>query len=193
MLYDLIRKNRSYRSFSYDRPVTRAEAVKMIECARISASTANIQPLKFHIATGELCTEILPLTAWAGLLRGVVLPPEGHEPTAYITVLFDKSVAGNPEAFMRDVGIVAEVILLAATEMGLGGCMIGSFKKDELISLLKMPENLVPCLVIALGKPDEEVRLTDCENGNAAYYRHDGVHYVPKRSIDDIIIRTEVD
>lgn len=188
MLYELIKKNRSYRSFSSERPVTRSDAIKMIEHARISASTANLQPLKYHIATGDMCREILPLTAWAGLLREVVLPPEGHEPTAYITVLCDKSVAPNSDAFMRDVGIAAEVILLAATEMGLGGCMIGSFKKEELIALLKLPENLVPCLVIALGKPDEEVCLTDCEGGDVAYYRSGGVHYVPKRSIDDIIL-----
>lgn len=188
MLYDLVKKNRSFRSFSPSEPVRREDAVKMIEHARVTASTANRQALKFHIATDSLCDEILPLTAWAGLLRGVVLPPEGHEPTAYVTVLCDKSIAPNPDAFMRDVGIAAQTILLAATEMGLGGCMIASFKKEELTALLKLPENLVPCLVIALGKPDEEVCLTDSEDGNVAYFRRDGVHYVPKRSIDEIII-----
>ena len=188
MLYDLVKKNRSFRSFSPSEPVRREDAVKMIECARIAASTANRQPLKFHIATGELCSKVLPLTAWAGLLTDIVLPPAGHEPTAYITVLCDKSVAPNPDAFMRDVGIAAQTITLAATEMGFGGCMIASFKSAELAVLLELPENLVPRLVIALGKPDEEVRLTDSDNGDVAYFRRDGVHYVPKRTIEDIII-----
>ena len=51
-----------------------------------------------------------------------------------------------------------------------------------------MPENLEPVLVLALGKPCEEVRIVDMENDDVKYYRDENqVHYVPKRSLDSIM------
>lgn len=43
--------------------------------------------------------------------------------------------------------------------------------------------------MIAIGKPAERVVLTDAVDGRTAYYRDgDGVHYVPKRSLDEILL-----
>ncbi len=88
------------------------------------------------------------------------------------------------------MGIVAQTILLAATEKGLGGCMIGNFKKEELKSFLQLPSNIEPQLVVAIGKPAENIVLTSVkEDGKTAYYRdEDGTHYVPKRSLEDILL-----
>ena len=90
----------------------------------------------------------------------------------------------------EDMGIVAQTILLAAVDMGLGGCMIGNFVRAEVSAALDLPEHLEPLLVVALGKPDEEIVLTDLpEDGNTNYYRDaDDVHYVPKRALEDLII-----
>ena len=83
-------------------------------------------------------------------------------------------------------------MLLAAVEMGLGGCMIGSFNAGLLRDVLNLEENIKPQLVIALGKPDEEIILTDAVDGNIGYYRdEEDRHYVPKRSVQDMIIRGE--
>ena len=80
--------------------------------------------------------------------------------------------------------------LLGAVEKGLGGCMIGSFRKPELKALLKLPEGIEPNLAVALGKPAEKVVLTEVgPDGDTRYYR-DGndVHYVPKRRLEDIVL-----
>ena len=44
--------------------------------------------------------------------------------------------------------------------------------------------------IVAIGKPDETIVLTDVgPNGETNYYRDENdVHYVPKRSLDDLII-----
>jgi hypothetical protein len=44
--------------------------------------------------------------------------------------------------------------------------------------------------VIALGEPRERVEIVPVkDDGNIHYYRDDqGTHYVPKRSIDDLLI-----
>ena len=43
-------------------------------------------------------------------------------------------------------------------------------------------------LILALGKPDEVAGLEDSEDGKTSYYRTDGIHKVPKRKLEDIII-----
>ena len=69
--------------------------------------------------------------------------------------------------------------------------MLGTFKKGELVELLGLPENIEPDLVVAFGKPGEEIVLTDVgEDGDTGYYRDaDGkTHYVPKRKLEDLLI-----
>ena len=92
--------------------------------------------------------------------------------------------------FQRDVGIVAQTILLAAVEMGLGGCMIGNYDAGEVRQALGLAEHLSPVLIVALGKPDETIVLTEVgEDGSTDYYRDEqDVHYVPKRSLKDILL-----
>ena len=88
-----------------------------------------------------------------------------------------------------DVGIMAQTILLAAAEMGLGGCMIGSIKRKELKETLSLSEEHDIMLVIALGKPVEKVVIEDAVGGEIKYWRdEERVHHVPKRPISELII-----
>jgi nitroreductase len=89
-----------------------------------------------------------------------------------------------------DHGIAAQSILLGGTEMGLGGCIIGSIKKDKLRKDLKIPPQYKILLVIALGVPVENVVIEPLgPDGDIRYWRDDdGTHHVPKRSLDEIII-----
>ena len=189
-LKDLIAASRSYRSFDRSVPLGREQLAEFVECARLSPSSRNLQPLKFRLVTGETeCAAVLPLTRWAGLLPELTIPPKGHEPVAYIVICLDLALTDNPAPFQRDVGICAQSILLAATEAGFGGCMIGNFHAGELRDALHLPEQLAPQLVIGLGKPDETVRLTEiAPDESIAYYRENGMHIVPKRRLDDVIL-----
>lgn len=188
-LTELVRLNRSYRSFDESRIITRKELTDIIGCARLVPSASNRQPLKYVLsADGETNARIQPLTAWAAKIRPQYsLPPEGHKPTAFIVVCVDTRLCPEPERAGKDVGIAAQTILLRAAEMGLGGCMIGAFR-PEIKEALSLPEYLVPSLVIALGKPDEEIVLEDAE-GSADYYRDgNGTHHVPKRTAEEIVL-----
>lgn len=93
--------------------------------------------------------------------------------------------------FLRDIGIAAQTMLSAVTEKGLGGCMIGNFNKNTLKALLHFPENIEPNLIVAFGKPAEKITLTDVgPDGNTRYYRDESgtEHFVPKRSLQDILL-----
>lgn len=175
MFKDLVEKNRSYRGFNEDRKITKEELYELIDTARVTASAANRQPLKYYIATEKEEVEgILGLTKWGGALPELHLPKEGTHPTAFVVILQDKNIQPNTQAVLIDVGIAAQTLLLSATEKGLGGLMIRNFGPDPLTEMLKLPENLVPVLVVALGKPEETVRLAELPiDGNTNYYRND--------------------
>ena len=188
MLKSLILKNRSYRRFYQDTPISRETLRELVDLARLSASGANRQPLKFFLSCEpDQNAIIFPHLGWAGYLQEWGGPVEGERPSAYIILLGDKTISPN---FGCDHGIAAQSILLGATEMGLGGCMIGSARKPELAKSLDISENYEILLVIALGKPKETVVIEPLgPAGDIKYWRDNrSVHHVPKRSLEDIIV-----
>lgn len=188
MLRVLLQKNRSIRSFEKSARITKNELLDMIECTRLCPSSANLQALKFRpVYDEEECERVFKNTKWAGYLKDMKIPPEGNEPAAYIIVLHDKNIAKSPVPFYKDTGIVSHTILLRAAEMGYGGCMIGSFNNEEILRELSITKDLEITLVIALGKAMEEPVILENE-GDIKYFRKDGVHYVPKRSLEEIVI-----
>ena len=191
MLKDLVLKNRSYRGYDSAFRFKREELMELVDLTRYTASSVNEQPLKYYIACEkEEVDEILPLTMWAKALKDIQLPHPGMGPSAFIIICQDMNISSNTTRFQRDVGIVAQTILLGAVDKGLGGCMIGSFRKPELKKLLSLPEHIEPNLVLALGRPAEKIVLTEVgEDGDTAYYRDENdVHYVPKRRLEDLIL-----
>lgn len=186
----LVKKSRSFRSFDESKPVSPETLERLIEFARFAPTGVNLQELKYYLShTPETNSVIQPLTRWAGKIKDKYkLPPAGHMPTAFILILVDTDIMPDPEKAKTDVGIAAQTILLGAASMGLGGCMIGSFDKS-VRKALSLPENLAPALVVALGTPDEEIILED-KTDRVDYYRDEnGVHRVPKRTRDELIVR----
>ena len=189
-LKELVIRNRSYRGYDHSRKVTREELMEMADCARLAASSVNRQPLKYVLVyEPETVAAVQKTTRWAKGLPELQLTHPGKEPTAFIVICQDLTVSDNLQRYIRDVGIAAQTILLAAVEMGLGGCMIGNYLREDLIRALDLHADLVPMLVVAVGRPDETIVLTDVgEDGSTAYYRDENdVHYVPKRALEDVI------
>ena len=191
MFLDLVKQARSHRGFRQDRKVTRQELEHLVECARFTPAARNDQVLKYYLAEKpETVAAIQPLTKWAGALAELHLPRKGAEPVAYIVICLDGSLAENTTPYQRDVGIVAQTMLLAAVEMGLNGCMIGSFAAGELREKLGLPEAIKPQLLLALGEGTDRIVMTDVgEDGSTTYYRDaEDTHYVPKRTLEQLIL-----
>ena len=191
MFLDLVKQARSHRGFRQDRKVTRQELEHLVECARFTPAARNDQVLKYYLAVKpETVAAIQPLTKWAGALAELHLPRKGAGPVAYIVICLDGSLAENPAPYQRDVGIVAQTMLLAAAEMGLNGCMIGSFAAGELRETLGLPEAIKPQLLLALGEGTDRIVMTDVgEDGSTTYYRDaEDTHYVPKRTLEQLIL-----
>ena len=188
MLYNLVRKNRSYRRFDEAKKINRGTLRGLINLARLCPSGANKQPLKYAVSNDKSKNSmIFQALAWAGFLKDWDGPEEGERPSAYIIILGDTAVS---QSFDYDAGICAQTILLGAAERGLGGCMIGSVNRSKLRGLVKIPERFKILLVIALGKPAERVVIEEADEcADTRYWRDkDLTHHVPKRKIRDIIL-----
>lgn len=185
---DLILRNRSYRRFDESHSVDGKLLESLVDLARLSSSGANRQPLKYLIYNDSAgCDRVFPFLAWAGYLTEWPGPEKGERPTAYIVILGDKEITEN---FGIDHGIAAQSIMLGANAIGLGGCMIQSIKREDLRDELKLPDMYEILLVLAIGKPVEKVVLEEIKNDDVKYWRDANMtHHVPKRRLDDIILK----
>jgi nitroreductase len=188
MISELVKENRSCRRFYEDHAVKPETLKELVNLARMSASVANLQPLKYILSCDpSKNADIFSCLAWAGYLKDWPGPAEGERPGAYIVVLGDTSIS---ESAGCDHGIAAQTILLGAREKGLAGCMLGSIDRNALRDSLSIPSQLKILLVLAIGKPREQVVLETIGSDNSIRYWRDneGVHHVPKRKLEDIIV-----
>lgn len=188
MLEDLVRNSRSYRRFDASVAIAEETLRELIHLTRFAPSAANRQPLKYVLScTPETNDIIFPCLAWAGYLKDWGGPAENERPTGYILILGDDRISPTVSC---DHGIAAQTIMLGAVERGLGGCMIASIKRDKLMQALGLPDYVSILLVLALGQPVEDVVVDPvADNGSIQYWRDEaGVHHVPKRTLEDIII-----
>jgi nitroreductase len=185
---DLAKSNRSFRRFDEQFVIDRETLVELIGLTRYAASGRNAQPLKYFLSNDKVLNELIFSTlSWAGYLKEWPGPEKGERPSAYVVILLDHSISDN---FLCDDGIAMQNILLGAVEKGLGGCMIRSINKPRLTTILNLTDRFEIIDVVALGKPFETVVITNVgDDGDIRYYRDEnGVHYVPKRSLDELIV-----
>lgn len=187
---DLVISNRSCRNFDRERQVTREELIQMVDLARQSAAGANVQPMKYYLVTDPVqAAAVNDLTTLAMHIKDERIPAPGKEPPSYIVMCQDLDVNDAIGRFGPDMGINGQTITLAATEMGLAGCIVGNFDAEKIAVLLDLPDNFRVLLVIAIGKPAEERRIVEIDEGEpTVYYRENGIHVVPKRKLKNVII-----
>jgi nitroreductase len=187
-VHDLVRRTRSIRRFHQDRAVELATLRGLIDLARLSASGGNRQPLKYILSCAPaMNASIFACVRWAAHIQGWPGPAEGERPAAYIVVLADTAIRSDCDT---DLGIAAQSILLGAAAAGLGGCMLAPADRGGLGRLLQPPPGLEILLVIALGRPREQVVIEELPSGGDTRYWRDasGVHHVPKRSLDELTV-----
>ena len=190
MIKELVLKTRSIRRF-IEEPVSEETLLYLLDIARLSASAANLQPLKYIISfKKDMNNIIFPNLMWAGYLKDWKGPEKGERPSAYIIVLGDHSISNS---FGCDHGIATQNILLAAAELGLGCCIIGAIDRKNIIKNLNISEKYEILHIIAIGKAGEKVILDEMKNDDSVKYWRDknSIHHVPKRTLDDILVHVE--
>jgi len=187
--FSLVQKSRSCRRFHQDPRVDTDLLKSLVDMSRMTASAANLQPLKYILSSDpEINPTIFNCLGWAGYLKDWPGPVPDERPTGYIVMLGDQNIAKNCD---MDIGIAAQTIMLGAYNQGFGGCMLANIRHRQLADALEIADHYKILLVLALGTPKESIVIEPISSdGNCRYFRDDqGVHHVPKRSLNDIIVR----
>ena len=183
-LTKLLLRNRSCRGYDPRFQVREDQLRTLIEVNTRIPSARNQQVLRFRPVLGDEARQLLPLIRLGGALPELHLPLPGTEPNAFIVIC---STLPENRYVDMDLGISAQSMLLRAVEIGLNGICIGAFDPARVRELLGLPYD--PLLILAVGKGAERIELTEIDADEShAYYRRDGVHYVPKVRLDDLLI-----
>lgn len=179
----LLRKNRSHRGYDSSYEVRGDQLRRIIEVNTKTPSAMNQQVLRFRPVLKDEAHKVLPHIRLGGALPELKLPLAGEEPNAFVVVCSD--VTGRYVDI--DLGISAQSMLLKAAEIGLNGICIAAFNREAVKEALQL--NIEPVLIIAIGRGKEKIELIEISADEShTYYRRDGVHYVPKIRLDDLII-----
>lgn len=183
-LAKLVAKNRSYRGYDNSFVVRADQLRRIMEVVPMCPSAKNQQVLRLRAVLSDEADKVLPHIRLGGALRELKLPLPGTEPRAFIVIC---STVAEDKYVNMDIGIIAQTMLLQATEIGLNGICIGAFDHAAVQQSLNLPYQ--PLLILAIGKGSESIKLVSISKGDSHnYYRQDGVHIVPKLSLTDILL-----
>ena len=183
-LAKLVAKNRSYRGYDNSFVVRADQLHRIMEVVPMCPSAKNQQVLRLRAVLSDEADKVLPHIRLGGALRELKLPLPGTEPRAFIVIC---STVAEDKYVNMDIGIIAQTMLLQATEIGLNGICIGAFDHAAVQQSLNLPYQ--PLLILAVGKGSESIKLISIsESDSHNYYRQDGVHIVPKLSLTDILL-----
>lgn len=182
-----IENRRSVRKFQQE-PISKETLLKLVDFARLSASPANLQPLRYCIIhSATLVKEVHPLTRWAAYLPDYPIS-DTERPTAYIVVLGDKNVASK---FEYDAGAATTTIMLAAQTFGLGSCCIGNIERKKLAELCRIDlSRYVICYLLAIGIPAQNNRAYNDSSTVKYSIDENGCFLVPKCPLEEVIIES---
>lgn len=185
---EAIMKRRTIRKFTQEK-ISEDKLIELIDCARVAAYGANMQPLKFRIITDDNeLSSIFPMTKWAGYLSDGT-PKEDERPTAYIVILGDRDIKSNG-AFEVEAGAAVTTMMLEAVEMGLATCWLGAIDRENIKNSLEIPKNFDVLYLLALGYPKQESKMCDMKDNDVKYFLDENaVINVPKRSLEDVIVK----
>ena len=183
-LESLLKKNRSHRGYDASVKLPVKTLKELIAAATLCPSGMNAQSLRFRPVSSEEVHKIHPLVKLGAALPDEHLPHPGEEPQGYIVIC-----SARPEDRVVDIdlGIAAQSILLNAVSRGLNGIVILNFNPEAVQQALDLP--LRPLCIIGLGKGIERIFLLPVHQGDSlTYFRKEGVHYVPKLTVEDLLI-----
>ena len=182
---ELLTRSRSHRGYNKDYVVSRAELERIAGvCSRLP-SGCNQQVLRYFLVTRDTGADrVLPLIRMGAALPELHLPYPGTEPEAFIVCC---STAKEGKLVDIDLGIALQSMALKAVEMGLNTLIIGAFNREELKKALGL--ELDPLMLLAVGKGTDRIELVPTgADAPRAYYRTDGIHYVPKVRASDLLL-----
>lgn len=152
----VIATRRSPRSFVSDHQIEKVDLLALVEAARWAPSALNGQPWRFIIGQrgDEIFSQIL---ASLGVFNQKWAK---HSSALILLVSTTKKEDGTPYGdYLFDCGLAVSQLVHEAHDRGLVAHQMAGFSKDDAKKLLEIPAELVPVIVIAIGKQDAPEKL----------------------------------
>jgi nitroreductase len=148
-LFEAIAKRRSVRSFA-DKPVERAKLESIFNAVRMAPSARNAQEWRFVLMTDPATRLRVAEAGGQPFLRECPV-------IVAACALTDRRImmCGEP-AYLVDLSIAVDHLMLAAEAMGLGTCYVGMFDADVVRRELAIPEQVPISALVALGYPKDD-------------------------------------
>jgi nitroreductase len=150
-MLEAIMNRRSVRAYT-NAPVPDEMVQDILESGRWAPSGSNIQPWLFCVVKDG--TRLKNIAAFSPGMMSV--------PPLAIIICTDKELAferagafGRDELSVMDASMAAENMMIAATALGLGICVLKSFNADGIARILKTPEHIRPEFILTVGFPEK--------------------------------------
>ncbi|WP_270165166.1 nitroreductase family protein [Paenibacillus sp. SYP-B4298] len=185
--FEVLHDRHSVRSYDPSFKMTDEEIRSLLEDAITSPSSSNLQPWRFLVIKDQETKEqLLPIAmnqqqvVEASAVIAVLADVEGYKQaeliygrtveqglmpesvlTGYVARL--KTIYGEkPELYrdtaLIDAGLISMQLMLAAKARGLDTVPMGGYDAAKFIEAFKVPSNLAPVMLIAVGKAAKEAR-----------------------------------
>jgi nitroreductase len=159
---ELVQSRQSDRAY-LDTPVEREKIERILETVRLAPSACNAQPWKFIVVTDpEKRTQVAEATSNKVLSMNHF---SRHAPVQVVVLEESANFTSNLGGWISkkhyphiDLGIAAAHISLAATDEGLGSCIIGWCDEKKVQKTLDIPKNKRVMLIILLGYSSQPLR-----------------------------------
>ena len=158
----LCNARRSIRFFE-NKPVSKEDAMHLINIARLAPNVQNVQPWHFHIVqSGSLVKKLMETSCYGNFIEGAGI---------FIVISCDTSmqpqgdkVLWNPRELEYSCVAAMEHLLLGATAMGLGSCFV-SMHHGTSHDLLQLPHNHSVIGGVMIGHPRADQPASERERG----------------------------
>ncbi len=142
---DALRSKRDTRSYANE-PIDREVLETVLDAARMAGSAKNMQPIRMVVVTED---------------ADKVALKESGDYAAWIdnapvcVVVTAKADAGPRRMF--DVGRHAQNLMVAAHASGLASCPVTIHRQDVARSVLGIPDDVEPSMIVTLGAPGPDM------------------------------------
>ncbi len=159
-LDESIRKRVSVKSY-LDKDVPNDILGLILEAGSLAPSAGNLQNWKFIVIRDQEKKQEISAAARSQNWM--------NQAPVFVVVCNDKkqimSMYGKRGELYstQDCSIAAQNIMLKAVDLGLATCWVGSFDEEAIQRVLKIPEDVVPELILTIGYPAEEPKNLDRE------------------------------
>ncbi len=154
---EIIATRRSPRSFDVSAEISDQDLLGILEAARWAPSAFNGQPWRFFVGKrgdelfNQILASLVPFNqSWAERSSALIL-------VAAKTVKGDGSI--NPD-YQFDCGLAVGQLVIETHHRGLIAHQMTGFDKAVAQAELSVPADLVPVVVIAIGKQDAPEKLS---------------------------------